>query len=392
MDRGACCKGHGDGPDGVAGGVAGGGEGQALGGGPVAELGGVTRDADGVAGDGDDALGEGDGDGGRAAGGCRAGALREGSRCAGVGACDEDNGVAVGGGDANVAVAVGRYGGAVAVDIGPAAVGPLRVEAVLRAGATTRVCGEDNKVAASSAPGVGSVGDVQVDVVVAGKSTSGLPCISQLLDGLVEITVGVEVAAPEILAVSWVVATSIALLGSVVQDWDSTREDDIGQGVLEQSPVVLHVQPALVVVVVQEGAQCCGVRERVADGVHHVNERLRRAFLLVEVVHWVVNRIVEETWHELGVFGKVRWVSVEYLANVINTGCRGESRPKVLLDVLDRVDADSVKLVPFYEPGDPGVEQGTDLTLGCEEVGEIGNLAYLDTGLIAVVDGTVCVV
>lgn len=285
-----------------------------------------------------------------------------------------------------MAVAVGSDGGAVAVDVGPAAVGLLRVEAVLGVGVAASVGGEDNQVAVGTAPGVGCVGDVQMDVVVSCETTGSLSGGGQFLDGLVEVAVGVEATAPQILSVSWVVTTSVSLLGTIVQDRDTTCKNDISKSILEQSLVVLDVQPALVVMVVEEGSQSRWVGKGIANSVHHVDKRLGRALLLVEVVHRVVDCVVEETRHELGVLGKVGWVSVEYLANAVDTGSGGEARPKVLFDVLDGIDADAVETVLLYEPIDPGVEECTNLALGGVDVGKSGNLAYLDTVLVAVVD------
>lgn len=335
-------------------------------------------------------MGEGDGDGGGACGWCgggSGGAGGEGSASGGgSGAGEEDNGLAVCDGDADLAVAIGRDGGAVAVDVGPAAVCLLRVEAVLGVGVAASVGGEDNQVAVGTAPGVSRVGDVQVDVVVSCETTGSLSGGGQFLDGLVEVGIGVEATAPQILSVSWVVTTSVSLLGTIVQDGDTTCEDDISKSVLEQSLVVLDVQPALVVVVVEEGSQGRWVREGVADSVHHVYKRLGRARLLVKVVHRVVDCVVEEAGHKLGVRGKVGWVSVKHLANVVDTGSGREARPKVLFDVLDGVDADTVEAVLVYEPVDPGVEERADLALGGVDVGESGYLTYLDTGLVVVVD------
>lgn len=87
---------------------------------------------------------------------------------------------------------------------------------MLGVGAAAGVGGEDDQLAACTAPGVCCVGDVEMDVVVSCKAACVLACGVKLGDGLVQVGVGVEVATPQVLAVSRIGAAGVALLGAVV--------------------------------------------------------------------------------------------------------------------------------------------------------------------------------
>ena len=257
---------------------------------------------------------------------------------------------------------------------------------MLLVGTASSICGENDKVATCTAPGVGVVRYVQVGVIVTGKTSCRLPCSSQLLDGLVEIRVSVEAASPEVFSVGWVVTTGIALFGTIVEDGNSSRKDDISKGVLEQSLVVLYVQPTLVVVIVEEGTESGWVRESVADGVHHVYKRLSGTGLLVKVVHGIVGRVVQKTRHKLGVLSKVSRVAIEHFADAVHASCSREAGPEVFLNVLDGVDSNAIEAVFLDKPRNPSVQQAADLRGLGVDVRETGNLALLDTALVAVVD------
>lgn len=252
--------------------------------------------------------------------------------------------------------------------------------------AGTAVGREHDEVATGAGPRVRGVRDVQVIVVVSGEAAGGGARARQLRDGLVEVGVGVEGGAPEVLAVGRVGAAAVALLGPVVHDGDAAGEDDVGEGVLEQLGVGLGVEPARVVVVVEEGAEGRGVRELGVDRVVHVDDGLARARLLVEGVHGVVDGVVEEARHGARVAGEVVGVPVEDLADGVHARRGRERRPELLLDVLHRVDADAVERVLGDEPRDPLLVEGADLLARRVDVGQSGDPARLDAVLVRVVD------
>ena len=183
------------------------------------------------------------------------------------------------------------------------------------------------------------------------------------------------------------------MLGAVVDDGDATGEDHVGEGVCEQRSVAVGVQPAVVVVVVREGAQGAGVGEERADLVVHVDEILGGAGLLVEAVEGVVDGVVKETAHEGGIAANVVWVTVEDLADGVHGGGLAEWWPVVLLDVLHRVDADAVEAKVVDQPVDPGLVDLADVGVSGVEVGTVVcDPAGLDGGLVVVVDGALRVV
>lgn len=96
------------------------------------------------------------------------------------------------------------------------------------------VCRQDDELATSTTPCVRSRRDVEMIVIVTGKATSRLSCSREARDGLVHVAVGVEAAAPQVLAVGWVGTAAVGLLAAVVDNGDTAGENHIGEGVFEQ--------------------------------------------------------------------------------------------------------------------------------------------------------------
>jgi hypothetical protein len=147
------------------------------------------------------------------------------SRCGCSCGSKQDNGLAVGNVDTGLAVTVRSHSGTVTIDVGPPSICLLSVEAVLSIGATAGICGENDQISSCSAPGVSRVRYIQMRMVVPCKAAGCLACGGQFGDGLVQIRVCVEAAAPQIFAVGRVSATCIPLFGPVVQNWDAPGQD-----------------------------------------------------------------------------------------------------------------------------------------------------------------------
>jgi len=263
---------------------------------------------------------------------------------------------------------------------------------VIAARSRPAVSREDDEVAGGSAPGVRSVGDVQVRLVVGSESAGQLAGRRESRDGFVQIGRGVEIATPEVLAVGRVGAARIALLSTVVDDRNASAEDHVGERVLEQRRVLDGVQPARVVVVVEESSQCGRIREGGADLVVHVDEILAAALLLVEVVHGVVYGVVQKARHEICITGQIVDTAVEYLTDGIDASSVGEARPEIFFDVLDRVDTDAVERVLLHQPANPFLVDILDFRAFSVDIWEVCNAAVLDAVLIRVVDLAGCVV
>lgn len=298
----------------------------------------------------------------------------------------KNKGLAVSEVDTHLAVAAGSMRTS-AKDILPGGVGSLGEQAMLAIVAGSAVDSDDEEVATVTGPGVAGVGDVDMVVVVVGETTVSLAGGTELGHGLVHVGVGVEVGAPEILTVGGVGATGVALLGTVVDNRDTTGEDDKCKGVLEQGEIVLLVKPAVIVVVVEECSESSRVRELGADSVDHVDKSLGRALLLVKVVHGVVGGIVEEAAHEFVVTSKIIRVAVKDLADSVDARVPGKLGPETLGDVLDCVDADTVKLELGNEPLDPVLEEllhGSIFSVNVVE--DVSDHAILNAALVGVVD------
>lgn len=138
--------------------------------------------------------------------------------------------------------------------------------------------------------------------------------------------------------------------------------------------------------VVEECAQSSGVGENGTDFVVHVDEILRGALLHVEPVHRVVDGVVEEAGHDLRVGLEVLRVALKHLTDGVDVGCCHETRPEVLLNVLDGVDAHAVELVLLYQPADPVAVHLANFRVLSFHIWKVGNLAVLNAGLRRVVN------
>ena len=215
----------------------------------------------------------------------------------------------------------------------------------------------------------------------------------EFLNESVEVAGGIVPAPPEILSVSGIVSTIVSLLCATIQDWDTTGEHGVSESVLESSPVIVGVQEAWVIMVVYECSQELRTGECRANLVVLIDEVLESGFARVAVVDRVVHGIVEDRRHVILVRTDISRVATEYFSNRVHAGSVGEARPKVLLDVLHCVQAQSVDGVLGHQVLNPAIEDAAHRAILRLQVWESRDLALFDLGLvIPVVDAAIVVV
>jgi hypothetical protein len=119
------------------------------------------------------------------------------------------------------------------------------------------------------------------------------PCLVDLGNLLVERRLGIEVV-PEYFSVLRVITTSVVLLRSVVNEWDSSAGHRENDRTGEANMVTVAVQEASVVVIVYENSKSINVFEFSILLVVSVSDALHTLVVPENVLDSVVHGVVEQ--------------------------------------------------------------------------------------------------
>jgi len=211
-----------------------------------------------------------------------------------------------------------------------------------------RVGGGDKELA--SLEGVEIVLDISLFVWMI---PNGL-VLSSTVDGsghLVDVRVGVHVL-PQRLSVSWIVATTVLLLTTIVVEWNTLGGECESKCTLEHSDIMVRVEESSVVVVVNENTESIHVLKvallfvkSILDVVH----RLATEDVLDREVHWVV----EKSGQGILVWSNVVWITVEVLAHLEHARSLSILGPEVHWNLWNRVDSNTIETVCIHQILDP---------------------------------------
>lgn len=98
-----------------------------------------------------------------------------------------------------------------------------------------------NDLSSKSAKRVSIGGDVEMDMIVRPKTASCFLGSQTLLDKREDIARGGVAAAPQILAVRWIVTPSIGLFGTSVKNGNTTGKQGESKCVFENRPVRVDI-------------------------------------------------------------------------------------------------------------------------------------------------------
>lgn len=201
-------------------------------------------------------------------------------------------------------------------------------------------------------------------------------------NNLIQVTVSVHVV-PERFTVRWVVSTAVVLLGTVVNEWDTSggeREDGRGGELLVLALMV--VQETSVVVVVNEDSESVNVVEVIFFS---VVARLNLAHVLStseHVANRVVHGVVEQTSKIVLVRSHVSGVSIEALSHLEDTGGFSILAPEIALDLGNGIDTDTVEVVLLNDALNPVLEVLTHIGVVLVKIGEVSKTAVLNIACI----------
>lgn len=202
------------------------------------------------------------------------------------------------------------------------------------------------------------------------------------LDDQVEVAIGVHVV-PEGLTVLRVRTPIVVLLGTVVNEWDTSggeREDGRGGELLVLALMV--VQETSVVVVVNEDSESVNVVEVIFFS---VVARLNLAHVLStseHVANRVVHGVVEQTSKIVLVRSHVSGVSIEALSHLEDTGGFSILAPEIALDLGNGIDTDTVEVVLLNDALNPVLEVLTHIGVVLVKIGEVSKTAVLNIACI----------
>ena len=268
------------------------------------------------------------------------------------------------------------------------------VEAVSSASSTSAGGRQNNEPSANTTESIGIASDIEMCMVVGAQSPNSLLGCHGLLNPSVKVPIGRPATSPHILTVGGVIATSIALLSTAVEDGDTTGEERVCQCILEGSPVGVDIEETYHVVVVDEGSQQLWTREAETDPVVLVNKDLWARFAGIDLGDQVVHGVVDQTLHVVLVIADITRIATEDFTDREDASGLGKPGPKVLFNVLDGVQTETIDRVGVDKVLDPTLENGPDTIVLGLDIGEIADdTAVFDIALIVeVTDHTVVMV
>jgi hypothetical protein len=212
-------------------------------------------------------------------------------------------------------------------------------------------------------------------------------------DDLVETAVGVHVL-PERLAVLGVVATTVVLLSTVVDEWDTTTGQGEHDSVVELSVgATMVVKETGVIVIVNEKTEGIDIGE---VGFLSIVSLLDLSHVLTatkDVVDGVVHRVVEEPSDGTLVGSDVSGVTVEALSHLEDAGGLTKLRPEVLGNLGDGVNSQTIEAVGLNQIVNPVLEFTSDVGVWLIKIGQVSETTVFNLALVVpVVDLAVTVV
>ena len=246
----------------------------------------------------------------------------------------------------------------------------LVVEDVADRGAVSKWCLRDVNVDAVILVGkaneecaTGESVEVVKNVLLLERVAPDLGVLPRLVDlggGLVDVAGGVHVL-PQGLAVLWVIATRVGLLGTVVVERNTTSSQREDMCRRKSRGVVEVVHEAGVVVVVNEEAESIDVLEVGLLIVVATTDVVHRLTASKNVLNGVVHRVVEHASQHILVGANICGITIEVLAHLEDTGGSTILGPEVLGHLRNRVNTNTVKTVGVDEVLDPVLQIATDV-------------------------------
>lgn len=186
-------------------------------------------------------------------------------------------------------------------------------------------------------------------------AVSNLLCLSGLIDSLdelVDVVVRVEVV-PHDFSVVGIVATTVALLGTIVEEGDTSSGQGEGKSTLEESLVVIAVKESCIVMVVYEDAKSVNVFEVLSFFVPSVGDASHGLSVHEGILDGIVHWVVEHASKMVLVITNVGRVAIETLSHLEDSGCLAILGPEILGNFRNSVDSNTVEIILLDKILDP---------------------------------------
>lgn len=209
---------------------------------------------------------------------------------------------------------------------------------------------------------------------------------------LVEVSGGVHIL-PEGLSVSWVVATSVGLLRSIVVEWDTLSSQSEHKSSSEHIWVIVLIQESGVVVVVNEDTKSIKVLEMTLLLLPSSRDLLHRLLSSEHVLDGIVHWVVEKPSDMILIRTDISWVTIEAFSHLEHSRSLSKLAPEVFWDLRDGINSNTIEAEVSDEALDPVFKVTSDVVVFLSKIRKTSESAVLNLLLVApVIDITISVV
>jgi len=209
-----------------------------------------------------------------------------------------------------------------------------------------------------------------------------LSSLVNLSSHLVEGGLGVHIL-PKGLSVVWIVTSRVALLTTVVVEWDTSGGHSEDESISKHGVVIVLVQESSVVVVVNENTERVEVLEvrlfLLPSALDVLHRFLASENIFDSIVHWVV----EEASDMFLIWTNVSWITIEVLTHLENSSGFSELTPEVLWNFRNGIDSNTIKTEVTDEVFDPVFKITSDVVILLSKIRETSESAVLNLLLVA---------
>jgi len=210
--------------------------------------------------------------------------------------------------------------------------------------------GESEEVFASS-ESVEAVVSISLNLIVV-EELSSLTEVVDDLQEVVDIRVSVHVG-PKGLSVEGILTTTVGLLVTIVDNWDTNRSNGEGEGSSEVLVAGTASEETWLIVVVDEVTGNCDVRPGSVSTIIVVLDAVHGATVLEGISKGRVESVVQDRIKRTLVAGNVWKIETEDFTNGVDTSSSAEFSPEVLGNIRDSVDSEGIKVVGLDEVSSP---------------------------------------
>ena len=198
---------------------------------------------------------------------------------------------------------------------------------------------------------------------------------------------------PKGLSVLWVVTTGISLLGTVVEEWDSSGSQSESESVLEHSLIVVLVKEPGVIMVVNEETEGIDILEVTSFFVESVFNSVHRLLGAENIPDCVIHWVVEQSGNWSLVWTDIARISIEHFSHLEDSGSWTKFGPEVFWNLWNGIYSNTIKVVGADKVSNPVLELLSDPLVFLVKIWEVSKSAVLNLLLVTpILDITLIVI